>query len=50
MYGVAMALFTPILISNIKQGEPAFKKKMWIMQAVPHVSLMIFTLVNAFKK
>lgn len=50
MLAVSMSLFTPILAKNIKDGEPAFKKKMWIAQAFIHVPFTALMLLKAFSK
>jgi len=48
-FAIAEALFTPILVKNIQDGEPAFKKKMWIFQSFVHIPLAALMLFKAFK-
>jgi hypothetical protein len=50
MIAVSMSLFTPILAKNIADGEPAFKKAMWIAQAFIHVPFTAVMLLKAFGK
>jgi hypothetical protein len=49
MYATVMALFSPILLKCISDGEPAFKKKMWIAQAFMHLPFTALMLYKAFK-
>ena len=48
MYAVAEALFTPLLIKNIKDESGSMKTGMWKLQALMHIPLAALSLYKAF--
>ena len=44
MYAVAEALFTPLLIKNIKDESGSMKTGMWKLQALMHIPLAALAL------
>lgn len=47
-FAIAEGLFSQLLLSNIKQGEPSFKKKMWQIHSFLHLPLTALMLWKAF--
>ena len=45
---VAEALFTPLLIKNIKDESGSMKTGMWKLQALMHIPLAALSLYKAF--